>query len=377
MRIHIGHHFFGAGNLGDDLMLAGFLGHIEQRRRMVKLSCAIPTARHAGQQRRFPQIAWLPYDPTTRLRSIAACDVWLGLGGSPFQSDGGVRQLDHLVEEAALCRRFRKPMYFLCVGINNRESLETDQARRLLDQAEAIWSRDEYSGRLLAACADPDKIHVAGDLAHLYFRAHQPTAALQSGVGWVLHFEQAESFAPAAFESLLQAQAGPHHWLLQESRPLLYSEATLLETLSHSARARLLVGGADYEAAQLSELLDAWPAVECMVTSRYHAAVVAAWRGARLAMVLRNDKLTGGAHELGVQVTAPALDNTATAKRLIAEARPIDRARLLGLADKAEQACDAFFAQAAPTTSVWQRWYARWRRWPTLTPALPSAPAVR
>ena len=25
LRLHIGHHFFGAGNVGDDLMLAGFL----------------------------------------------------------------------------------------------------------------------------------------------------------------------------------------------------------------------------------------------------------------------------------------------------------------------------------------------------------------
>ena len=31
MRIHLGHHFYGAGNLGDDLMLEGFLRALEEQ----------------------------------------------------------------------------------------------------------------------------------------------------------------------------------------------------------------------------------------------------------------------------------------------------------------------------------------------------------
>ena len=56
MHLHIGHTFFGAGNIGDDLVLAGFLDGISGAPGL-RLTCG---TRYdiASQRRRFPQIEW-------------------------------------------------------------------------------------------------------------------------------------------------------------------------------------------------------------------------------------------------------------------------------------------------------------------------------
>ena len=40
MHIHIGHVFFGSGNFGDDLVLAGFLTGIAEATPDLELTCA-------------------------------------------------------------------------------------------------------------------------------------------------------------------------------------------------------------------------------------------------------------------------------------------------------------------------------------------------
>src|SRR4051812_39380881 len=109
-RLHIGHHFFGSGNIGDDLMLAGFLEGVPPG---VRMTCASQTA--AKQRARFPQVEWLPYDSASRAAAIEACDAWVGVGDTPFQVVVGTWFLDHLAEEVALCRRYGKPMFFIGV----------------------------------------------------------------------------------------------------------------------------------------------------------------------------------------------------------------------------------------------------------------------
>src|SRR5688572_19983108 len=108
-RFHIGHHFFGSGNVGDDLMLAGFLQGVAGAA-PVRTSCASPFA--AGQRKRFPQVQWADYSPQSRAAAVEACDAWVGVGGTPFQVVVGTWFLDHLAEEVALCRRYGKPMFF-------------------------------------------------------------------------------------------------------------------------------------------------------------------------------------------------------------------------------------------------------------------------
>ena len=158
LHVHIGHHFFGAGNLGDDLMLAGFLAAARPAiLSEMKLTCCIPHDA-ASQRLRFPEIEWLPYDDATRGAAIAQCDLWLGLGDTPFQVVVGSWFLDHLAQEAAACRRHGKPMFYLGVGVNEREVADEPRMRVLVGQAEQIWTRDEDSAAILRDLAGPGKV---------------------------------------------------------------------------------------------------------------------------------------------------------------------------------------------------------------------------
>jgi hypothetical protein len=190
LHVHIGHHFFGSGNIGDDLMLAGFLeaaGAAALDR--VRLTCC--TANDAGSQiLRFPQVEWLPYLPASRLACIERCDAWLGLGDTPFQATGGQTWfLDHLCQEAQWCRQCGVPMFYLGVGVNERAAVEYPQTRILVTQAERIWMRDENSLDLLGPLAAPGKVTAHADLAHPALAAMHFPPPKPRTLAFVLNFE--------------------------------------------------------------------------------------------------------------------------------------------------------------------------------------------
>jgi polysaccharide pyruvyl transferase WcaK-like protein len=122
VRIHLGHHFYGAGNLGDDFMLAGFLAALRRHAGGAALTACVPFDREP-LQRRFPAVTWLPCDEASRDRAIAGCEVWLGLGGSPLQHAQSRWFLDHLLGETHRCTAARKPMFFLGVGVQSAGEL--------------------------------------------------------------------------------------------------------------------------------------------------------------------------------------------------------------------------------------------------------------
>src|SRR4051812_15245289 len=109
-------------------MLAGFLSALRQLAPQATVTCCVPFAREPLAQR-FPEITWLSYDDDQRARAIRGCDVWLGLGGSPFQSSLSRWFLDHLIAEAAACAREKKPMFFLGIGLQGTNDLASPEAR--------------------------------------------------------------------------------------------------------------------------------------------------------------------------------------------------------------------------------------------------------
>ena len=157
--LHIGHHFFGSGNIGDDYMLAGFLALAAETMPGARLTCCTPFDR-ASQQHRLPGVTWLDYTDAARDEAIAACDAWIGVGDSPFQSEVGSWFLDHLLAERDRCRRFGKPMYFFCVGVNDFGAMENPATRAIVESAARIWTRDAQSARLLTAIVGPDRVSI-------------------------------------------------------------------------------------------------------------------------------------------------------------------------------------------------------------------------
>lgn len=348
MRIHLGHHFYGAGNLGDDFMLAGFLAAAATLAPGAELTCCVPFALEPLRQR-FPQIRWLPYDEAERERCIAACDAWLGLGGSPFQHAQSRWFVDHLEADAARCQQHGKPMYFLGIGVQSAAELADAVVQRLCAQAAAIWTRDaESAARLAALPAPPATLARAADLAHLFFRTNPPPAAAPGRLTLVANFDYGTW--PGQAELLRATEALPvreHVWLAQESRPLPGAEHALFAALPETERSRWTLVSPEDPGAPLPSVMARWPSGEWLVTARFHAALAGAWAGSKVVVLLTNEKLRGVADLLGCPTLSPAADEPAARLALTAATAP-SPALLSAEADRIQAACAAFFQRLRP-----------------------------
>jgi hypothetical protein len=345
VRLHLGHHFYGAGNLGDDFMLAGFLAAMRTLAPQAEFTCCVPFPLDPLRQR-FPRIHWLPCDETSRAQAIAECDAWLGLGGSPFQSALSRWFVDHLVGEAAHCARTGKPMFFLGVGVQSSADLTEPDVRRICAQAAGIWTRDPASATQLQALHPTVPIAAAADLAHVFFRENPPPAAVGGRVTLVANFDYAAWPGQAAcLHALSRLPATEWVWLAQESRELPGAERCLFASLPAAERARWHLVSPEQPGVPLPEVLARWPAGEWLVTARYHAALAGAWSGSRIVVLSTNEKLRAAARELHAPLASPA-DDEAAMTRALGETRPAPPPT--HLADRAFTACAKFLSAAKP-----------------------------
>ena len=321
MRIHLGHHFYGAGNLGDDFMLAGFFAALRALSPDATFSCCVPFPLEPLRQR-FPEVSWHPYDDNVRQRCIADCDVWLGLGGSPFQHALSRWFIDHLIGDAGHCARAGKPMFFLGIGVQGAEELLSPEVRRICAQAAGIWTRDAGSATLLGRLPTPPPITAAADLAHVFFQGTALPRALPGQLTLVPNFDYGTWSGQNAFLPALDALPITRRvWLAQESRELPGAERALFAALPAAEKSRWELIIPDVPGTPLAHALSRWPSGEWLVTARYHAALAGAWSGSKIVVIATNEKLRAAARELGCPVLEPDGDAAAVARALGA-ARP-------------------------------------------------------
>jgi polysaccharide pyruvyl transferase WcaK-like protein len=343
VRIHLGHHFYGAGNLGDDFMVAGFLRALESLRVPITLTGCVPFDL-APLARRFPQIAWQAYTSDARTRCIAECDAWLGLGGSPFQSAQSRWFIDHLAGEAERCATAGKPMFYLGVGVQTAEEVRVPEVRTLCAQARGIWTRDAASAERLQSLGLTTPIAAGADLAHILFSHQPPPSARTGALALVANFDYGAWPGRDACLQAIQAIAPTERiWLAQESRELPGAERALFAGLPKEERARWQLAVPDEAGAPLAEVVTRWPSGEWLITSRFHAAIAGAWAGSKVVVIGTNEKLRSIAQDLGTPLIEPEAD-PATVLHALKTARPSPPP--LALASQAEAACAAFIRSA-------------------------------
>ena len=348
MRVHIGHHFFGSGNVGDDLMMAGYLAALRDAGIAYETTCCA-LGDLDSQRRRFPEITWHAVTPGCVAECIEDCDVWLGLGDTPFQLVGGTWFIDFLQSQAEQCARHGKPMYFLGIGVQDLTALRHPAIARLVAQAEATWSRDLLTYAALRALA-PERVHAGGDLAGIYLASLPSTPPAGASLGVTLNFEDAARYDEHSLERMAR-NAGddtPCYWLVQEVRALPGSERAAYEALPDSLRARFALVCPEYATGSMEDLLQSWPVVSHAVTSRYHAALIHAWRGARVTLIERGLKVRSLGVDLGLTVH-PDLDRASEA---LSTAWPVVQERLANCRQAAERSVHAMLDR-------WQRLEAR------------------
>ena len=342
-RLHIGHHFFGSGNVGDDLMLAGFLQAVGDG---VELTCC-SACDVESQRRRFPSVRWLPYTLEAREQAVRECGAWVGVGDTPFQLSVGPWFLEHLRGELEMCRRLGKPMTFVGVGVGDAEALADDRARAVLDYATAVWARDQWSADAMSKACDARKVRLGGDLAHVWLRAHPPRRSSPEPdvTGYVLNFEDPRQFRREALCALVESlpASQKQRWLVQEVRPLPGSEMELWSGLPGPCIQRLDLRKPDYAAGSVDDLLAPWGAPARVLSSRYHGALVAAWAGSRVVAIERSVKVSGLVSELEL-VGLPALHDAQAVRAALDRPAPVSKSALHALAARAAAGCAELLA---------------------------------
>lgn len=353
MILHIGHHFYGAGNAGDDLMLGGFLSQLPAGMN-IELTCCVPFDR-TPLTCRFPQVRWLPYDEASRKACVERCDAWLGLGGSPFQCAVSRWFIDHLEQERRLCQSARKPMFFLGIGCQDAAALECSELRATCLQAKRMWTRDTRSTERLRTAFPEAAVEPGSDLAHAWLELQTPGPCLPDTFAAALNFEFGTwPHLEGALASIQRAFKGRKLWISQERRVLPGAEKALYQSISSTFRAHWELIDVDPESGTasdlskatstptLKEITDRWPVGERLLSSRFHSTLVGAWAGSKIVVVAINDKLRSVATELHLQSLDVQADPAHIEERF-RNATPVPREHLRELAGRARASCAAFW----------------------------------
>jgi polysaccharide pyruvyl transferase WcaK-like protein len=340
-KIHIGHHFYGSGNIGDDFMLAGFLGSMSGKD--VSYSCCTPYDL-TPLKSRFPEVNWLSYDLKHRYEALAQSDVWLGLGGTPFQNSVSNWMTDHLCEEARLCQSANKDMYFLGVGGQDYEAFHSPQTKAIVKQAKYLWMRDRLSFDLLDEVSKgSSKIKSTADLAHLFYAKSRFSAVHQGRLLTCLNFDYKAwpnlndtlSYIPNKLHLTEQV------WLIQEIRPLPGAEIALFDELPLKEQNKWHKYFIDIPSKSLAECILSWPSSEWAITSRFHTALACAWSGSKTVILNTNIKLKSIALECEFTLIDPSADPSEIASGLL-NAKSADLNLLKAKALLAEEAVGEF-----------------------------------
>ena len=322
-------------------MLAGFLEGLKVAN--TKLRCCIP---HPIESiaKRFPTILWESYTEENRSKSIKQCDLWLGVGGTPFQSNVSDWFIKHLESEYNFCHLYRKPMAFIGIGCQDVQSFRYPILKRVIESADAIWTRDTLTHELITKHTQLANCYPASDLAHIFLREHSLKAIKPGRLSVALNFDyQNWPSLTQTITSLSRLNPSEQLWLIQEKRPLPGSEQWLYTHSNADIQNNWQLVSLDHPEKPLTEVIDNWPSSEWLLTSRFHTCLVSAWAGTKTVVLNTNSKLLSAAVEFGYQALPPNVCSESILDALISAKAPIHSA-MHAKADLAQYAMDELIA---------------------------------
>ncbi len=186
--------FWGAGNMGDDLMVDGFLRALQQLQQsnIGKISC-LCNCDISSQRIRFPQLTWVDSNDEAALKqALDHAELIIGFGGTPFQLTSGDWLLRHMVRMFGLIKP-QVEVIFINVGAETEIRSRESEFAGVLRRINRCSTRDDFSRQVLAGLnvKSPSEIHVGADLANVSLQHLKNTMAvkIKHPLGIVLGFD--------------------------------------------------------------------------------------------------------------------------------------------------------------------------------------------
>lgn len=309
-KIFLNFDFYGSGNIGDDLMLDGFLKGMEDKQ--TELYNCIP--RDSGHlQKRFPEIKFYPRD---RRNEIAGqCDVWAGIGDTPIQVKSGDWFLKRLEKDVQLKGNRNIKFYFVGIGAEREALCQKEEFRKIINEVDFIWTRDKDTTELLINDfkTEKSKVRTSSDLANIslkkYFSDEKGTGMHMYDLGLCYYDEQVNLSDIRELKKFLRDFAKRKKQLL-----LFCNEVKTSEPFEYFLYSKMFSKFERYfnrnisfyippyfTASSNGELISPYSKCKTVISSRYHALLTAAWAGCRLVSLERSSKVSSLANELGIE----------------------------------------------------------------------------
>lgn len=311
MKLFLGFDFYGAGNVGDDLMLAGFLDILLQHP-SVRISCIIPHNIRC-LSRRFPEVEWLSSSQSNRAEIISRHDCWVGVGDTPFQIMSGPWFLNRILMDIDTIGARSTPMYMLGVGAESEALKAKDVVSQIARAMKHVWTRDKFTYHLLTDrfLLNTGKVTIGSDLANIFleeiFSEVSPISNRQYELAVTYYAERHNKTDINQLRKFIK-HIGSHKSTIfvgNETRESGSFEYGIYRTLFGGVRKLIKKKSVDYympdyENSNLDELVKHFQDYKVVMASRYHSLLAAAWAGCRSVALARSSKIEALANELNI-----------------------------------------------------------------------------
>ncbi len=334
-KVFLSFDFYGAGNIGDDLMLEGFLDCFTDSE--IDFRSCVPR-NYLHQQYRFQKVKFA--DEKKRFEASEECKVWIGVGDTPVQVKSGDWFINRLESDLQQINRTNPEYYFAGIGAEKEAAGRKDTFVKILSKVNHIWTRDTASSDILLNDFEisSDKISTSSDLANIslsrIFRDNEDFKNRRYELGFCYYDENSDG------EDL--KNAGSFLKKFRRGKILLFgNEVNKKGNFEYALYERMFSGinkylhrnvkiyTPDYFAkVKTEDLVSHYSECKTVMTSRYHALLTAAWAGCRVVSIERSSKVTALSEELGIK----EIKKPFTQEKLeqgFEEAKEVDRNKLM------------------------------------------------
>ncbi|PKN52055.1 MAG: hypothetical protein CVU55_08340 [Deltaproteobacteria bacterium HGW-Deltaproteobacteria-13] len=314
--VYVGFDFWGHGNIGDDLMIAGFQKALSSYRG-VQFKAHVATGYFIeSQQKRFPDILWHRELPDNAQDKAAAIHTtWVGPGATPFQLTCGDYVLKYWLEQLPFIKTFDRKC-LVNVGAEQEIEPEKERFSIVANVFDKISTRDQHSADILTKMLglSGSKIYAGADLANIiladYIDKHR-SIKKKFNLGVIIAADTLSDGDIAGVKDFLVTRWRPTSFIAGDMREIERHECfiyrQMIADLGWWARKKLVLSVPDYMNGDIRALLSPIDDCSTIISSRYHGLLIAAWMGCKVAAIARSSKIPPLAEALRIPVCYPPL----------------------------------------------------------------------
>jgi len=342
--LFLGFNFYGAGNIGDDLMLEGFLNALSiiQPNNHIKIR-GLSNWDLKSQRLRFPSISWLTSSFLSNKKNFdnLEYECWAGVGDTPYQYTNGDWFLKFIMSQLDIIKKFKFKI-MVNIGAESEIEFKREEFRNISYVFDKISTRDIETSRILVDFLDYSKkrIFTGADLANisLFNILNKHHIKKENDLGLIIAGDTLSNSDIIEIEKFVETSKDNVMFNACETRYSSFFEIGVYKELTKKPWSKIkrntILKVPSYEKDSLIELIRPICLNDTVISSRYHGLLIASWAGCKVAAIGRSSKIFALTDELQI----PICDLPVTREKLEylrKNAKAVSRNILTGLKDKA------------------------------------------